>query len=420
MIFIVLETAGWKDYPLSGPNCKMPRVAALLPHSLVANNHFSTDIESLRANFSIYTSLYDLPGEGDAQYFGKHLVGIPTRPLDALPRILADQGYATRYYFPSVLWPKIFEENSLHLYGFQQVRMVHDVPVSRDADKELAQWNRLTVWSSAAEKMDAERKMYEMAIQDISEFHAQRKPFFLAIVGSIGHAPFADVRPAEEIVRDPNPSRAVLLGNIAAFQDQLIGNLLETLKQLNLFDDTILLVTGDHGPRTRLDDPNLDLTFSSAENYHVPLLIHFPAAFQKTVYIQRLTSHLDITPTVLDLMGFDPRNYMQEGLSMFDPALDDRITYFLGQHLRGFDSLYHRGRYMMFSYVRNAMYLNDSFQFGPRNQIDIASSGAGSKQMYSALRGLRHTQEVWISYLRTLPRPNQNRDRNPQVLPKSW
>lgn len=400
VIFVVLETTGIKDYPLETADSNMPHVTALLPHSLVAEHHYSSDIESLRANFSIYTSLYDLPGQGHAQYFGKHLLDGPIRPLDALPRILANRGYVTRYYFPFLLWPKVFEEDSLHLYGFQTIRMGYNLPVSNDPQEELAQWNRLTVLSSPAEKMQAERNMYETAMKDISEFHAKGTPFFVAIVASIGHAPYSDVRPQEEISRDPNPSRKVLIDNLARFQDGLIGELVEKLKQSDLFDNTILLVTGDHGPRTRLDDPNLDLVFANDESYHVPLIVHYPALFEKTVVINRTTSHIDITPTILDMMGLGSNKYMQEGMSMFDPAIENRITYLLGQHLRGFDSAYYRGKFLMYSYDREAAYLNNTFQFGPANQIDVPTADPDTKRMYKALMDLRHVQELWISYLR--------------------
>jgi arylsulfatase A-like enzyme len=401
VIFIVLETTGSKDYPFSGPDSKMPHVASLLEHSLVAQRHFSTDIESLRANFSIYTSLYDLPGQGHAQYFGRHLLsGGRIRALDALPQILSDRGYVTRYYFPSLLWPKAFEEDSLHLYGFQSIHTGYDVPVSNDPQQELAQWNRLTVLSSPAEKMESERHMYQMAINDIAEFNKTHKPFFLSLVASIGHAPFSDIRPPEEIAQAPNPTRKVLIDNLAAFQDQLIGALLDKLKQFNLLDDTILLITGDHGPRTRLDDPDLDLIFANEESYHVPLLIYCPAIFQKPMNVDRVTSHLDVAPTILDMMDLHSRDYMQEGASMLDAALDDRITYFLGQHLRGFDTAYYRGQFLMYSYDRQAAYLNTSFQFNEKNRIEVSASTPQVKSLSKGLMGLRHVQELWISYFR--------------------
>jgi glucan phosphoethanolaminetransferase (alkaline phosphatase superfamily) len=400
VIFVVLETTGSKDYPLEGSDSNMPRVSALSSHALVAERQYSTDIESLRANFSIYASLYDLPGQGHAQYFGRHLLDGPVKPLDALPRILAQRRYATRYYFPFLLWPKVFEEDLLYLYGFQSIRMGYNLPVSKDPQEELAQWNRLTVLSSPAEKMQAERNMYEMAMSDLSEFHAKGQPFFLAITGSIGHAPFSDIRPAEEVARDPNPSRKVLIDNIARFQDELIGNLVDKLKRLDILDNTIFLITGDHGPRTRLDDPSLDLIYASDESYHVPLLIHYPALFQKTVRLDRTTSHVDITPTILDIMGLGSDRYLQEGMSMLDPAIDDRITFFLGQHLRGFDSVYYRDKYLMYSYDRETAYLNTSFRFSQQNQINISAADPDVKHMYRALVDLRRVQQFWIAYLR--------------------
>jgi arylsulfatase A-like enzyme len=400
VIFIVLETAGWSDYPFSGPDCRMPHVNALLPHSLYAHRHYSTSIESLRANFSIYTSLYDLLGREPQQYFARHLVNDPAVHMDALPRILADHGYVTRYYFPSLLWPKNFEKDSLRLYGFQVVRMGRDIPVPRDAAQELEQWNRLTLNSSPAEKMSQESTMYEMAEHDVVELHAQKKPFFFALAGSIGHAPFIDIRSAADIARDPNPSRKNLVGNIAAFQDQLIGSLVDKLQQLGLLENTILMITGDHGPRTRRDDPNLDLTFANDENFHVPLLIRDPAVFSKTVEIDQITSHLDITPTILQLLGLQDSRYQKEGMSMFDPNLKNRIVFYLGQQLRGFDADSYHGLYLMHSVESEKTFVNTSFRFSAQNEVDVNRSTDDVKRLFAALQQLQTAQEAWIAYLR--------------------
>jgi arylsulfatase A-like enzyme len=404
LVLVVLETAGSCDYSFSGPGSHMPHVASLVPHSLIALKHYTTDPESIRANFSIYTSLYELPGRGRQQFFMKQLGGSGAERPDALPRILKERGYATHYYFPYNLWPKNFEEDTLHSLGFDRIRLGLDAPADPDWNRELNTWNRTVLFGSPANKMAAERAMYRMAFEDMAKFHAEGRPFFVALAASIGHAPFTDLRPVELVVSRPHPTRAELLNNLAAFQDDLIGMLIQKLVDFDLMGNTILVITGDHGPRTLLEDPALNLFYSSDETYHVPLLIHYPAAFKTTFEVKGITSHVDLAPTILDLMGIDRSAYLHQGLSMFDDAIDNRITFFFGEHLLGTDALQYHGQFFMFSHTTETAYISERFAFSPRNLIRDASGGPVRKYR-EALNQMRRVQWEWIWHWRRAEQP---------------
>ena len=382
VIFVVWETANYKDYPIPGPGSRRPNLAGLIPHSLVASQHYSTDVESIRAHFTLFSSIYELPGRGWSQYFIKRLEGaVNTRPLDSLPRLLADAGYATRYYFPARLWPEQYEEEQLHRLGFQSIRLATDSTLE---------------WGDAKARASAEKSMYQMAVRDIQQFHSSGQPFMAAIVPSIGHFPLNDMRPPEVRAHDPNPNRQALLDGVADFQDQMLGTLIRALKDSKILDDTILVITGDHGPRTRLDDPNLNLPYIGEENFHVPLLIHYPRAFEKPVVMQRLTSHVDVVPTVLDLMGIDQAGLLQQGLSMFDDAIDRRITFFLGEHLLSATALHYRGKFFMFDRRTHGVYRDDHFTFSAADAVRNPESDAESTSLLTAFNSFKRVQEAWI------------------------
>ena len=382
VIFIVWETANYKDYPIPGPVSRRPILAGLIPHSLVASQHYSTDVESIRAHFSLFSSIYELPGRGWSQYFVKRLEGAENaRPLDALPRLLADAGYATRYYFPASLWPEQYEEEQLHRLGFQSIRLATSTSLA---------------WGDSKARLAAEKSMYQMAVGDIRELHSAGRPFMAAIVPSIGHFPLNDIRPPEVIAHDSHPDRRALLGGIADFQDQMLGTLIQALRELKILDNTILVVTGDHGPRTRLDDPNLNLPFVGEENFHVPLLIHYPRAFEKPVVMQRLTSHVDIVPTVLDLMGINRYGLLQQGLSMFDDAIDRRITFFLGEHLLSATALHYRGKFFMFDRRTHGVYRDDHFTFSTADAVHNPESDGEAQSFAAAFNSFKRVQEAWI------------------------
>lgn len=84
--------------------------------------------------------------------------------------------------------------------------------------------------------------------------------------------------------------------------DEGVGRLLDSLKELKHWDDTLILVLSDNGPpfpgaKTTLYEPGARL----------PLLVKLPG--QKTVgrTSDALVSWVDITPTILDVCGVTPK-----------------------------------------------------------------------------------------------------------------
>ncbi len=95
--------------------------------------------------------------------------------------------------------------------------------------------------------------------------------------------------------------RATYLGLVAEV-DHHFGRLMSFLKDSGLDDDTLVVVTGDHGEM--LGDHGMwgkDTVFDPA--YRVPLMIRVPGA--RGGRIEALTESVDVTPTILDWLGAD-------------------------------------------------------------------------------------------------------------------
>lgn len=95
--------------------------------------------------------------------------------------------------------------------------------------------------------------------------------------------------------------RALYLG-LAAEVDHHIGRVIDWLKSSGQWDDTILVLTADHGEM--LGDFGLwgKGTFHDAA-FHVPLMIRVPG--QAPRRIEAMTESIDVAPTLLDLIGAD-------------------------------------------------------------------------------------------------------------------
>lgn len=106
-----------------------------------------------------------------------------------------------------------------------------------------------------------------------------------------------------------------------ASSDREIGRLLSTLKQLNLYDDTLVVVTSDHGENLGEHRVYCNHGLLYDETTKVPLIVKwFDGEFAGTK-VRSLVQHIDITPTILEALGLYPTG---QGRSFF-PLLQGRV-----------------------------------------------------------------------------------------------
>jgi arylsulfatase A-like enzyme len=88
-----------------------------------------------------------------------------------------------------------------------------------------------------------------------------------------------------------------------AMVDALVGRLIEALEQQGVLDDTLVIVTSDHGENVG-DHEMIDHVLSMYETtLHIPLIFRHPKHFEAGRTEQALVSLVDIVPTVLDVAG---------------------------------------------------------------------------------------------------------------------
>jgi arylsulfatase A-like enzyme len=102
--------------------------------------------------------------------------------------------------------------------------------------------------------------------------------------------------------------------------EEVIGSVIETLKEVGLYDDALIIITGDHGTTLRrecwpigdyiyepLDVGELDNTHSSLYDVdlRIPFIIKYPGMPEKAKgqVIDGQVRSVDFVPTVLDVLG---------------------------------------------------------------------------------------------------------------------
>jgi arylsulfatase A-like enzyme len=88
-----------------------------------------------------------------------------------------------------------------------------------------------------------------------------------------------------------------------AYADACVGRVLETMERRGLLDDTLLVIGSDHGEE--LDDHGMWFDHHGLydTNLRVPLLLRAPGRIPQGTSISDQISLLDVTPTLLELMG---------------------------------------------------------------------------------------------------------------------
>ena len=108
--------------------------------------------------------------------------------------------------------------------------------------------------------------------------------------------------------------------NSVYFTDSLIGEVLQMMKKEHLDENTVILVSSDHGQEfndNKLNYWGHNSNFSPAQT-HVPLVIFWPG--MRAAQYSELTSHYDLSTTFLQkVLGCtnDPRE-ITSGMNLFD------------------------------------------------------------------------------------------------------
>lgn len=127
-----------------------------------------------------------------------------------------------------------------------------------------------------------------------------------------------------------------------SYLDYRIGELVDFLDKENIYDNTLLIITADHGEN--FGDHNLAGHFFCVYDslLHVPLVLRYPDLIQKGKRMSNLASTVDIFPTVLDVLGVTNGPKDIQGASLY-PFEDREIHNFvcaeLGKSITSIDEI---------------------------------------------------------------------------------
>jgi arylsulfatase A-like enzyme/Flp pilus assembly protein TadD len=172
-----------------------------------------------------------------------------------------------------------------------------------------------------------ERRAEEVVDRALTWLKSRESPWFLWIHCFDPHDPYEPPEPFKTQYKDR------LYDGEVAYVDQVLGKLQRWLEKEHRFDDTVIVFTGDHGESLGQRDEMTHGYLAYNTTMWVPLFISAPGIRPRTV--DQWVSHVDIFPTVCDILGLKKPPSLQ-GVSLL-PAMQGRT---IAERAIYFESLY--------------------------------------------------------------------------------
>ncbi len=165
------------------------------------------------------------------------------------------------------------------------------------------------------------------------------RPFYTVLWTTQSHHPYDPVPGVPEIdffKGEPKPVDDWDLGrylNTIRYVDTQLGRLFDSLRARGLAEDTAVVITGDHGEAFGSPHDVWGHGFRLyEEGIRVPLVVWSPRLFPEGSRSATVGGHVDISPTLLDLVGVKaPASW--QGRSVFSTARPGRAYFYAANDL---------------------------------------------------------------------------------------
>jgi hypothetical protein len=345
ILIVTLETAPRRYYPLVD-NPALPVFHEMSKHAVTSDHHYAMSPYTWWNNASILTGTYFVQK-------GKGIFDYGDFETDSIASILAKRGYTAT-----------FVESSKHGWG-KTTGFWNNFGFTRllDSDSDAIPFDR----SSYPVTVDKERQSFARALEAIIDAESRKTKAMVLLATTIGHYPWLAKPGGEGRSSEEN------LYGIAALFDQLLGELLKSLKQHGLHEQVLIVVTGDHGFRMRTEFESVGLKAEHGDvAFNVPFLLYAPGIFKEQIRLPYVTSHVDITPTLLALTGIKADSWLHHGTHMLDQRLRNRVTFMMNTNLSPVSGLRWNGCHYTLNDLTGKVELIASSTNGESNSTEIS------------------------------------------------
>lgn len=323
VLLVTMDTLRRDRVPVYGPTgARMPNLVAVAERGAVFEDAVATAPQTGPSHLAILTGRLPM---SDGHYAnGTHAGDHP----ESLPRMLDAGGWATAGFVSAFPVAERF--------GFDQGFDVFDSDFSPWPG--LHELNAMRAWDMVVfRNLPRERRGDATNTRVLRWLEDAPEPFFLWVHYYDPHGPYTPPPPFDEGLGEPRPGGAPLalpdywpadhkaITDTAwleaaydaevTWTDHLFGQLVDALRERGDLEDTLIVVTADHGESMTehgiLFDHGDDLYDPAMR---VPLVVAGPGVTPGT-RVTAQTSLVDVAPTVLDLLHIDASAHAIDGRS---------------------------------------------------------------------------------------------------------
>ena len=262
VLIIVMESWGYRD--IIHPSKSASFFNSLAKKGLLFTNHYSVSQRSISMLPAVVTSI--------PQIYGNvyHTSSYQNNQQRGLAVIFKEKKYKTLFIYSARKGSMSFSDYA-SLSGFDKIISKNDFDPS-DTEED-------GVWG-VYDEYSFQRLHHEI--------EKEKTPFFALIATLHPHPPFSI--PSHR--KNKNQKKEISFYDDMKYTDQCLREFFKLAKKSWYFDNTLFVIVGDHAYTSK----------KGIEILHTPLLFYVPRLLKQRKSDQ-LASHIDIMPTILDLLN---------------------------------------------------------------------------------------------------------------------
>lgn len=293
VVFVLLESVSKDRVGLYGYSRNVtPNIDSLAVDSIVFNHAYATSSHSDYAQPGLLSSRYILTNKLRTM-FDQNI------PRKFVWDVLKAEGYTTGYFSSQDdRWQgmdKYLNYSSLDNFSYSMTDGKTDYGsglARKDYDHKTT--DLLLSWLSG---VSAEQALKQSLGED-------GDPFFLYVNLQATHLPNAYPDEYKFFIPDSAFDSVNRYDNSLRYVDHQVGRIIEFLDMNDLRDNTIIVITADHGHDLENRHGINGHGFSIFdEEIVVPLIAYIPGA--RPIEVDDYVSHIDVMPSLVDLLGYD-------------------------------------------------------------------------------------------------------------------
>lgn len=280
VVVIAMESVAFRATSFGGQYDTTPNLAKLAKKSIVANRaypvvpHTSKSLTGLNCGVEpdLTTRLSESTGDGPK--------------ARCLAQLLGDEGYDSAFFQSAVGG---FENRAglVDRFGYDEFHPVDDMPKDGFSRANYFGWEDDVMLGPSADWVAGHRD----------------KPFLLSYLTVTAHHDYKVPAGFETQPLSADPEFNDYLNDVR-YTDRFVGKVLKQLKSEGVADNTIVVVTGDHGEGFGEHGLRQHDNTIYDEGIHVPFIVYDPRLKQSETIAQPVQTTA-LIPTLADLMNYD-------------------------------------------------------------------------------------------------------------------